>query len=273
MDYLASMVEAYIVSIIASLIVFSTVFVWAKLRNRYDIIDSAWGVAFIVIALNTFVVGGYSWSYASVQLLLLALVAVWGFRLALHIYQRWQRSPREDHRYAELRERYSQKFGSVALNMFVRVYLVQALLAVVVSAPVIVAMSTDYAPFVLVTWVGLAVWVVGFFFEAVGDWQLRTFMADPSNKGKLMTSGVWKYTRHPNYFGELAQWWGIFLIAVVAAPELWWVAIVGPLVISHLLLFVSGVPLTEKHFEGRSGWSEYKRRTSKLIPLPPKSTD
>ncbi len=267
------MLAAYIVSLIASLVLLSVVFVWAKVRDRYDMIDVAWGLAFIVIAVNVFVIGGYSWSQISVQLLLLLLVSVWGFRLALHIYQRWQRSTSEDRRYSDMRRAYAKKPGGVAFNMYARVYLVQALLAVVVSTPVIVAMASGVEIFTVWTWVGLAVWLVGFYFEAVGDWQLRNFIADPRNKGKLMTTGVWKYTRHPNYFGEMTQWWGIFVIAVGAAPSLWWMAAIGPLVITGLLLFVSGVPLTEKHFEGRPGWSEYKRRTSKLIPLPPKSTD
>lgn len=267
------MVEAYIVSIVASLALLSVVFFWAKLHDRYDIIDAAWGITFIVIALSTFVIGEHRLLQVSVQLLLLVLVAVWGLRLALYIYQRWLHASGEDRRYSDLRRAYAGKFGGVSFNMYIRVYVVQAVLAVAVSIPVIVAMASDTAASSVWTWIGLAVWIVGFYFEAVGDWQLRRFVANPVYKGNLMTDGVWKYTRHPNYFGEMTQWWGIFVIAVAVTPSLWWLVIIGPLVITGLLLFVSGVPLTEKHFEGRPGWDAYKRRTSKLIPLPPRSTD
>jgi steroid 5-alpha reductase family enzyme len=147
--------------------------------------------------------------------------------------------------------------------------LLQSLLAAVVSLPVLVVNATQPTPLTVLSFVGLIIWAVGFYFEAVGDYQLKQFISHPSNKGKLMTKGVWNYTRHPNYFGEIAQWWGIFVISL-AVSGYWWLAIIGPLVITGLLVFVSGVPLTEKHFASKPGWEEYKRRTSKLLPLPPK---
>ena len=112
------------------------------------------------------------------------------------------------------------------------------------------------------------VWLIGFFFEVVGDYQLKTFLANPKNKGKLMTPGLWRYTRHPNYFGEATMWWGIAIIAL--ATPYGWVAIITPVLITYLLLFVSGVPMTEKSFAGKPGWDRYKRQTSIFLPLPPK---
>lgn len=264
------MLELFLVSLIATVVLMSVIFAWAHWRRRYDIIDVVWGVAFIVIAINTFIAGGHSLNIVSVQVLVLTMVVVWGFRLAIHILQRWRLSAHEDKRYTSLREQYAQKVGGLALNMFVRVYILQAVLAVVVSSPVLVVMANQTTDVNILAWGGVAVWAIGFYFEAVGDWQLRRFLSDSRNKGKLMTQGVWRYTRHPNYFGEITQWWGIFIIAAIVVPSLWWLAIVGPLVITGLLMFVSGVPLTEKHFEGRPGWDEYKRRTSKLLPLPPR---
>jgi len=109
---------------------------------------------------------------------------------------------------------------------------------------------------------------MGFYFEAVGDYQLRTFTKDPSNRGKIIRSGLWRFTRHPNYFGEVVLWWGILLIAL-SAPN-GWVALIGPVTITFLLLQVSGIPMLEKKYEGNPEFEEYKKRTSAFFPLPPK---
>lgn len=245
----------------------SGVFLWAKARERYDVIDAVWGAVFIVIAATTYALG----DSGAVQLLLLVLVSIWGLRLSLYIYRRWRRSSEEDHRYQQLRKDYTKKTGGVAWNMYGKVFLVQAVLAVIVCTPIIIAMGSEAAPLGAWALAGVLIWSVGFYFEAVGDWQLRKFLADPTHKGKIMAHGLWRYTRHPNYFGEMTQWWGIFVIAL--SVEYGWAGIIGPLVITWLLVFISGVPLTERHFRGRSGWDEYARRTSKLIPLPPRSSD
>lgn len=252
-------------SFLGSMLFMTMVFFIARLRNRYDAIDIAWGMAFIVVAIISFISQPFT---ISVQLLVVALVAVWGLRLAAHINSRWSASLTEDKRYVSMREQYSGKRGGVAINMYIRVFLVQAILVVIVAMPVIVLNASPSAQPNWVSFAGLLVWLVGFIFESVGDLQLKNHLKNPKNKGKLMTSGLWKYTRHPNYFGEIAQWWGIFIIAL--AVPLWWVSIIGPIVITVLLVFISGVPMTEKHFAGRPGWNMYKQRTSKLLPLPPR---
>lgn len=243
---------------------------YAKIKNRFDIIDVAWGVAFIVIALVSYFLQPGTIMVNSVQSLVTLLVVVWGYRLARHIYTRWSASDTEDGRYDAMRQSYSSKPGGVLANMYTRVFLVQAVLAVVVSSSVLAVNSSWQLGITWVAVVGLLVWLVGFYFEAAGDAQLKNHLANPDNTGKLMTTRLWKYTRHPNYFGEMTQWWGIFIISL-SAPHLWWVSIIGPIVITILLLFVSGVPLTEKRFAGRPGWDEYKKRTSKVFPLPPRS--
>jgi steroid 5-alpha reductase family enzyme len=113
------------------------------------------------------------------------------------------------------------------------------------------------------------IWLTGILFEAIGDWQLLSFIRDPANKGRLMTGGLWRYTRHPNYFGEVTLWWGIYLIAL-SVPH-GWMTVVGPLTITLLILKVSGIPMLEKSYEGRPDFQEYKRRTSAFFPLPPRS--
>lgn len=254
-------------ALLASVLFLSMMFAIAKSRDRYDLIDVAWGLTFIAIASATFIANS-TIENPSAQMLVLLLVIIWGMRLSLHIYKRWSRSTEEDKRYVAMRTQYAKKLGGEALNMYVRVFLVQAVLAVMVSLSVIVLNAQAPIQFGFVTLIGITVWLVGFYFEVVGDAQLSAFIKDTKNKGKLMTGGLWKYTRHPNYFGEVVQWWGIFIIATVA--PFWWISIIGPIVITVLILFISGVPMTEKHFEGRPGWKEYKKRTNKFIPLPPR---
>ncbi len=264
-EVLAGILTAFV----AALLLFAAVFFIAKSRDRFDIIDIAWGMAFIAIAITSFLTQPGGIKLFSVQTLVTFLVCIWGYRLSRHIAKRWEQSDQEDGRYRDLRKQYLAKSGGLLMNMFLRVYVVQALLAVVISSSVIVV--TAVAPIAVnaIAILGLIVWLVGFYFEAVGDAQLRQFLTEPGNRGQLMMRGLWRYTRHPNYFGEMLQWWGIFIISL-SVPVFWWLSIIGPMTITILLLFVSGVPLTEKRFAGRPGWDEYKRRTSKLFPLPPR---
>ncbi len=134
--------------------------------------------------------------------------------------------------------------------------------------PVLFIHSSVPAPFQIFDVLGLVVWCFGFLFEAVGDWQLKDFLNDHANKGKIMDRGLWAYSRHPNYFGEVIQWWGIFLFAV--SVSLGYLTIISPLLIMCLILFVSGVPMLEKKYDGRPDFEAYKKRTSKFFPLPPR---
>ncbi len=139
-------------------------------------------------------------------------------------------------------------------------YLVQFILCIIIVFPVIFMNISGNVKLSSLTFVGLIVWIVGFIFESLGDKQLKEFKSKPENKGKLMTIGLWSYTRHPNYFGEATQWWGIYLISISNLNNLW--LIFSPIVITLLVRFVSGVPLLEKKYEGREDWKKYKRRTS-----------
>jgi steroid 5-alpha reductase family enzyme len=249
--------------IFCAVIVYITlVFVIAIAKKRLDIVDIAWGGGFIVVALTSFMMAEKP---GALQLLVTGLVVIWGARLGYTILRRVMRTPAEDPRYTELRAQWK---GSLVVNAYIRIFLVQGFLATVVSATVICTNLSDVHTFSILTVVGLIIWIVGFLFESIGDAQLKKHLTNPNKKGQLMTSGLWKYTRHPNYFGEATQWWGIWVIAL--GVPFGWVAVVSPLLITVLLLFVSGVPLTEKRFAGRQGWNEYRKRTSVFIPLPPK---
>lgn len=251
----------------ATVLVFvSAVFIDARRLGRYDIVDIAWGLGFIVVALTTcawqpHAADGGLWR----TLLVTALVAIWGLRLSLHIFLRWRKSKEEDRRYQTMRASWK---GNEVANAYLRIFLVQGLSLLIIIVPVIWTNTLSATPLNWLDAVGALVWLFGFSFEAIGDWQLRRFIRDPKNKGKLMMSGLWKYTRHPNYFGEITQWWGIFIIAL--SVPFGWISIIGPLLITFLIVKVSGVPLLEKKYAGDKTWEAYKKRTSMLIPLPPR---
>lgn len=197
------------------------------------------------------------------QTLAAALVTVWGLRLSIHLSIR-NLGKGEDYRYQAMRRRWGKRFPLVSLGT---VFVLQALLMWIVSLPIQVTMvnAPDTA---WLAWLGVAIWAVGFFFETVGDLQLARFKADPDNKGKVMDRGLWRYTRHPNYFGDFAVWWGLFLVAVTGVSMLW--TIVGPILMSFLLLRVSGVAMLEKTIgKRRPGYDEYAERTNAFFPWFP----
>ena len=232
------------------------------IKRDVSIVDPLWPMVFVAIAWSVWTWGdgagsGRSW-------LMLVMVSAWGMRLGAHLTARKRGEP-EDFRYRSLRRRLPP-FWLWSLPM---VFLLQGLLAVVVSLPV-QAVLGDHGPSPLgwLDWAGAAVWAVGLGFEAVSDEQLRRFKSDPANQGRVMDRGLWRYSRHPNYFGDSAAWWGIYLVA--AAAGAWW-TIAGPLLMTFLLMRVSGVALLERSIgRRRPGYAEYAARTSAFIPRPPR---
>ena len=247
---------------VAAMIFMTLAFGVAQWRKRLDVADIAWGLVFIIIAVTSYVVGGTN---STRPLVMTTLVTLWGLRLSGHIYLRFMRKDEEDRRYTVMREQYVKH---PVLLPYLKVFVSQGLLALVVTFPLAVACTTSDFYFGWLSVIGVAVWVLGFFFETLGDSQLMMFLGDKKNQGKLMTSGLWSITRHPNYFGEITQWWGIGIIAL--ATPYGWIGLIGPLTISFLILKVSGVPLLEKAYAGRPDWEAYKARTSKIIPWFPK---
>jgi steroid 5-alpha reductase family enzyme len=234
------------------------------LRNA-SIVDIFWGPGFAVVAVVTLLVTD---GHAPRQWLLAAMTATWGLRLGTYLAAR-NIGHGEDARYARWRQRIVDKGGDFRLYSLPWIFGLQGLLIIIVSLPVQVGqLAAEPARLGPLAWVGLVVWTVGFLFEAVGDWQLRRFKSDPANRGKVMDRGLWRYTRHPNYFGNACLWWGIWL-AACDAPSAAWTAI-GPLLMTFLLMRVSGVTLLEKSLrQTKPGYAEYVRRTSAFLPLPP----
>jgi len=228
-----------------------------------SIADPAWGAGFVLIAWLAYAIGE---GCRGRRLLLGALVSVWGARLALYLIARKLRERREDARYAAMRERHGRRFVLVSLAT---VFLLQGALMWVISLPFAVAAAQPQRLGPLDA-LGGAAWAVGVFFEAVGDHQLARFKADPANAGRVMDSGLWRYTRHPNYFGDFMVWWGIYIVAL-STGYAWW-TIVSPLVMSTLLIRVSGKRLLEAQMRQRPGYAEYVARTSGFFPLPPRGS-
>lgn len=228
-----------------------------------SVIDPVWGPAFVVVALVA-ALGGDGASAR--RWLLLALVAVWGLRLGAHLARRKLHEREEDRRYRAMREAHPRNF---AIWSLLHVYLVQGALVLIISLPVLVASQrpSELSPLIAP---GLVLYAVGVFFEAVGDEQLRRFKADPANHGQVMDRGLWRYTRHPNYFGDACVWFGLWLIAAQAGGA-WW-TVISPLVMSLFLVQISGKGLLERDIGARRpAYADYVRRTSGFVPLPPKS--
>jgi len=236
-------------------------FVFSLIAKRNDIADIAWGIGYMILCVFYLLTTELS----ARAVLLYILVFIWGVRLALHIYIR-NRGKKEDFRYKKWRQDWGKSFY---LRSYLQVYLFQGLFLLLIISPVTVVSANQQTALNWLDFVGIGVWLIGFYFEAIGDYQLSRFINNPANKGKIMQSGLWKYTRHPNYFGEVTIWWGVFLIALSSPFGVY--TIIGPLTITFLLLFVSGVPLLEKKYKDDTRYQEYADRTSKFFPLPPRS--
>ncbi len=232
------------------------------LRNA-SIVDIFWGTGFVIVAWAAFLFTPDG--FLPRKLLLAALVTIWGLRLSIHILRRNWGKP-EDFRYAAWRQESGRNWWWYS---FFKVFLLQGILLWIISTPLIaVQFSPAPARLGLLDALGVLVWAFGFYFEAAGDAQLERFKSDPANKGKLLTTGVWHYTRHPNYFGDAAQWWGYFLIAAGAGG--WWTGF-SPILMTLLLVRVSGVALLEKTLiETKPGYREYAQTTSAFVPWFPR---
>lgn len=236
---------------------------WAlslRLRDA-SIVDPWWGPGFVLI-------GATAAAWAPVvtprAVLVLALITLWAARLSVYLLWR-RRGHGEDSRYAAMRRHWGARFWIVSLGT---VFALQGLLMWIVSWPVQAAVAAPPSPLGPLDGAGVLVWATGMFFEGVGDWQLARFKADPANAGRVMDRGLWRFTRHPNYFGDFCVWWGIFLVALAGGGS--W-TVVGPVVMSVLLMRVSGVPLLEKSLRrSRPGYAEYVARTSPFFPRPPR---
>lgn len=233
-------------------------FVLAYYTKKIVVIDFAWGLGFVYIAIFTLLFFG---NYQFIPLLAALFVTVWGLRLAAHLGARIAKNG-EDKRY----ETFKQKWGEhMWRKAYVRMFLLQGVLMLLISSATIAIITSQQPVVVPVAALGFSVWGFGIIFEAIADLQLKRFVA--KNPGKIMDRGLWKYSRHPNYFGEICTWWGAGIVACSVGA--WW-GLLGGAVITFLLVKVSGIPTVEKPRLGDPAYQAYRKRTSVLIPLPPK---
>jgi steroid 5-alpha reductase family enzyme len=258
------MIEVHtLLTALAALLAFAVAgWLVSLVKRNVSIVDGMWPLMFLIAALC------YTASLdsqSSRSLLVLSLVLFWSLRLSAHIFWRnWGED--EDYRYRRIRANNSPNFAFKSLYI---VFGLQAVLALIVSMPLLPAISSAQG-IGLLDLAGIALWLLGFLFESVGDYQLARFRSAPQSKGKVLDTGLWRHTRHPNYFGDLCVWWGFYLIAVSAGG--WW-TVLSPLLMSVLLLKVSGVALLERDIgERRPQYAEYVARTNAFFPGPRRTT-
>ena len=238
---------------------FTLLFFLAQYLHNNSIVDLAWGIGFVLVAITGYFIMPQKTTASTI---VLVLVTVWGVRLFLHLAKRNIGKP-EDYRYVNMRKRWGHHFAK--LKAYLNVFVLQGVLLLVVSMPILFVMTSSTDEFYWWNGLGIVIWGVGFTFETIGDAQLTNFKKNGSNHGKLLTTGLWSVTRHPNYFGEALSWWGIFLITLNELRNSW--GIIGPLTITLLLLFVSGVPLLEKKYKDRPDFIAYANKTPKFVPF------
>jgi len=257
-------VNPYLLSAICIFSFMCIMFVIAQLVKNNSIVDIGWGAGFIIVTSVTYFV------YADErfhQKLASYLVIVWGLRLSIYIGIRNMGHP-EDFRYANWRKEWGDNF---LIRSFLQVFMLQGLIMFINTLPIVVINNdlSVFKSYKVLYPVGVVVWAIGFLFEALGDYQMYMFKCSHHPKGKIMDKGLWRYTRHPNYFGEAVMWWGIFMLAIPSGH--WYISVWAPVTITFLLLKVSGVTMLEKKYEGNDAYSQYKRKTNSFIPWFPKS--
>lgn len=246
--------------LIVALIVLSFFILWfiiCTINKNYGLVDIAWGLGMSIISLYLLIFVDTSYQIKTSLL----LVLIWGLRLGYYLTRR-NFGKVEDYRYQEMRERW--KHSHPHLKAFLNVFILQAILQYAMLIVLVngILAQTEINVF---SWsVGLIIAVFGLIFEIVGDYQLKQFRNNPSNKGKLMDKGLWKITRHPNYFGEVVFWWGVFITTYQSSMS--WLGIVSPLLITVLINYVSGIPLLEKKYFKREDYKIYANKTPRFIP-------
>jgi len=231
-------------------------YILSLIIKRNDFVDVAWGLGFVYIAfwvtLDT--------SPRPLQFVVYGLIALWGLRLAIYLLIRNAKKPEEDWRYLKWRKEWGRNFY---WRSFLQVYVLQTLLMMIIAIPIVlVSISTTSMSIWMLP--GVLLWLIGFYWQVIGDYQLKQFKAKPENKGRFIHTGLWAKSRHPNYFGEICMWWGIWLV-ILPMPYAW-TGVVSPLLITYLLLKVSGVPMLERKYIGNAEFEDYQKRTPAVFP-------
>ncbi|TXT57074.1 MAG: 3-oxo-5-alpha-steroid 4-dehydrogenase [Promethearchaeota archaeon] len=250
-------------------------FIVGTAKKDNSIMDTFYGPGYFVVAIVSLIFTYQLEGTLSIRRVFATLlVLIWATRLATYVHIR-NKGKGEDPRYAKMREKWKEQGKSVVLRSFGKIYLFQGLVIFLVVFPVLWINVIDplgiqnLLGFTGITlWLGGIIWLIGFLFETIGDYQLYTFLNEPNRTKKVLDEGLWRYTQHPNYFGEITQWWGIYIIAF--GVPFGFLMIFSPIYITWQIINVSGIRLQDKMTEGDDAFARYKRRTSKFFPLPPK---
>lgn len=258
-----SFFQIYFQGLLVIVAFFSMIWILSVLLKNASIVDIFWGLGFVLVnGFYFFTTPGFS----ILKIITVVLVTLWGLRLSVHIFLRNLGKP-EDYRYQEFRRNYGEK--RYWWFSFFQVFLLQGTLVWLISAPLLAinyysAENTN----IVIAVLGILVWLIGFTFETGGDWQLARFKANPANKGKLLTTGFWKYTRHPNYFGDAAVWWGFAVLSIAVGC---WLPVLSSVLMTWLIVKVSGVAMLERTMKNtKPGFENYVKRTNAFLPWFPK---
>lgn len=255
------MLNYFIGVFILVFVYFTTLFFIAQKLKNNSIVDIGWGLGYVLISIYTLIYHIIEGTISTLIIVVISLVILWGLRLFLYIGIRNFKKP-EDYRYVNMRKKWEGK--NIYLQAFFKVFMIQMMFMLIISMPIYVAVVSEVEVNNLWIIIGGVLFLIGFFFEAVGDAQLKKFVRKRTDKSQIMDKGLWRYTRHPNYFGEVVMWWSLFIIVVSSTYG--YIGLISPLIITWLLLYVSGIPLLEKRYEGNINFQEYKKRTSAFFP-------
>jgi steroid 5-alpha reductase family enzyme len=256
-----SLTSIFLINAVAVFTYMSVWFIYSFNRKRLDVVDTAWGGGFIVVAIMTFIQHPSRLTAA-----VASMVVLWGIRLMLHIYSR-NKGKANDERYDELTKSWNK--DNLWIRAYLSIFLLQGALVLLVGLPITLAGNVAADSFNLMSLLGGMIWLTGFLLEVIADKQLANHLRHHDRPNKVMNRGLWRYSRHPNYFGEITAWWGIGIL-VASIASVWWLPLIGPVAISYLIIFVSGLPPLERRHRDNPAYADYNRRTSVLIPLPPR---
>lgn len=243
------------IQIISLLVFVHLFFIYALIKKRNDIADVAWSLGFVLLALI-----GLFFNYNLKTLIIFLLTSVWGLRLSFYIFRRFKSKEKEDPRYAKWRLDWGDKW---IIFSYLKVFLLQAFFLVLIAMPIIITARYSSGEWGVVNILGMVIWLAGLIFEVISDKQLSNFVKN-KKPGEIMTRGLWRYSRHPNYFGEAILWWGIWLVSF--GGPFYCFGIIGPVTITFLLRFVSGVPMAEQRYQDNKAFQKYKKKTPPMLP-------